>query len=360
MVRVVIAMSGGVDSSVAAALLKDAGYDCIGMHLRFWNDPAASCVPENKCCSAESRENAKATADALGIPFHVFNVEVPFKKHVVDYFLQTYKEGKTPNPCVECNRNIKFGVLMRKMEELGADYVATGHYVRKLKTKKHELWMAKDKTKDQSYFLYHLGQDKLPWILFPLGDYTKREVFKLARKFGLAHAREKKESQDICFFAERTPHEFLKRHLDGKARLPGPIMTTNREVIGVHEGLPFYTIGQRKGIKIGGASGPWFVVKIDRKRNALIVGKKEDLLRKSLEVSDLSFVSGKIPKKDAWIDVKIRYRFPPQRAKLYVNLGKGRPAGTVIFEKPVAGISPGQSAVFYDGEKMLGGGKIMR
>lgn len=389
-------MSGGVDSSVAAALLKEEGYDCVGMHLRFWSDPLVkegdeSVFPQNKCCSVESLEDARRVAAQLGIPFYVMNTAQPFKEKIVDYFLEGYRSGETPNPCVECNRNIKFGMLLKRAMELGADFLATGHYVKKItKTDErsesgqasawlsrlaggktpfgnHELWMAKDKMKDQSYFLYHLTQEKLSRVFFPLGDLEKSEVYALAQKYNLSRVQEKKESQGICFFPEATPQAFLKRHLDQSAFAPGPIETVSGEIIGQHAGLPNYTIGQRKGIGIGGMGGgdsePWFVSKIDRSRNTLVVGRKEDVYKKEIVVGKVNFVFPSAPgfREGAMslrCEVRIRYRAKPENTRLETFLENGELQAKITFEEPVFGISPGQSAVFYDGEKVLGGGKI--
>ncbi|MBI4994153.1 tRNA 2-thiouridine(34) synthase MnmA [Candidatus Peregrinibacteria bacterium] len=363
--RVVIAMSGGVDSSVAAALLKSQGYDCIGVYLNFWSDPVvdARCgrTSQNKCCTKESLDDAREVAGRLNIPLYIFNVEEKFKQEVVDYFLKIYAAGKTPNPCVRCNREIKFGQLLEYAVSLGADYLATGHFAR-IKKKKNgncELFEAKDKEKDQSYFLYQLTSEKLRRILFPIGDFKKSEVYRLAKKFGLKRVFEKKESQNVCFFAEKTPEHFLKRHLPEKFFKPGPIVTINGKRIGVHKGLPLYTIGQRKGLHIGGISGEiknggWYVICIDRKSNSLVVGRKKDLIKKIFKCKEITFISGKIPTGKIAVDVKIRHRAPKVPSKLEIKNKKG----VIISSESFIGVSPGQSAVFYKGEKVIGGGVI--
>lgn len=361
-------MSGGVDSSVAAALLQEEGYDCIGMHLRFWSDPLAKegsddVFPQNKCCSVESLEDARRVASKLGIPFYVMNTEKPFKEKIVDYFLEGYRSGETPNPCVECNRNIKFGMLLKRAMELGADFLATGHYVRKIRNGSHELWMAKDKMKDQSYFLYHLTQEKLSRVFFPLGDLEKSEVYALAQKYNLTRVQEKKESQGICFFPEATPQAFLQRHLEKQAFTPGPIETVSGQVIGHHTGLPNYTIGQRKGIGIGGIGGgdsePWYVCRLDRARNTLVVGRKEDVCKKELTLENVNFIDQRKVQPHQKVQVRVRYRSKSENASLETSSRNGDLKTKVIFEEPIFGISPGQAAVFYDDEKVLGGGKIM-
>lgn len=362
--KIVIAMSGGVDSSVCAALLQRKGYDCIGIYLNFWSDPLidkkCGALPQNKCCTKESLDDAREVAGKLGIPFYVFNVEQKFKREVVDYFLEMYAQGCTPNPCVRCNREIKFGELLKYADKLGADYLATGHYARIKKAKKgYELFEAKDKEKDQSYFLYQLTQEKLARISFPIGDFKKFEVYKMAKKFGLDRVYKKKESQNVCFFAEKTPEQFLKRHLAEKFFKSGPIVNIEGKKIGIHKGLPLYTIGQRKGIGIGGISGEKesegrYVIGIDRGSNSLIVGGKKDLARKSFECKDISFISGKIPAGKIKVDVKIRHRAPKVSANFEV---KGK-KGVIMSSKYFIGVSPGQSAVFYKGGKVLGGGVI--
>lgn len=368
-------MSGGIDSSVAACMLKEQGYDVTGIHLRFWADPLVKddCqlgqTPQNKCCTIESLHRAKQVCDSLGVPFYVLNFEDYFKRNVVDQFIEGYKQGITPNPCIECNRKVKFGLFIEKMKEFGADFVATGHYARKIVTKenRYELWMAKDKNKDQTYFLYTLTQNQLKHTLFPLGDYTKKQIREIAGKYGIEEANKQKESQNLCFFPERKHNPFLKRYLRPEEFKPGPIITPDGEKIGTHQGLPNYTIGQRKGINIGGIKGredeegkPWFVVAIDKKKNALVVGKSNQLFNLELNAHTLSFVDGRTPaksplKKD--IQAKIRYRFKEQPATLTIN-SKPHPEAKIKFKGPQRAITPGQSVVFYDGEKVLGGGII--
>lgn len=364
--KVVIAMSGGVDSSVTAALLKQAGYDCIGMHLQFWVDPLQNNTSEeiakNKCCTLQGLEDARHVARLLNIPFYVMNVIDSFKEQVVDYYLKTYAAGKTPNPCIECNRNIKFGQLLKRASELGADFLASGHYARVVKSScgyGWELFAAQDKAKDQSYFLYHLTQEKLSRILFPLGNLLKTEVYALAQEFGLTRVAEKDESQGLCFFSESKPLYFLKRYLPKKFFEPGPIITMHGLEIGCHRGLPLYTIGQRKGLGIGGIKGEpegfsWYVSGINPSKNALIVGRAADAFQESFVCQNLDFISGEVPKEPIAIEVRVRHRAALVSAQLEVKEDRGY----IFSAQPIMGIAPGQAAVFYQGEKLLGGGII--
>ncbi len=375
--KVLVALSGGVDSSVVAALLQQQGHTVIGIHLQFWSEDfcpsGGKTLPENKCCSVEALESARAVAAQLDFPFYVLNFRAPFKEKVVDYFLETYGAGQTPNPCVMCNREIKFGRLLEKMRELDCDAIATGHFARveichsdpragisempnQVRHDKmiYTLQTGKDREKDQSYFLYHLTQAKLRHILFPVGDLTKTEVFALAKKWGLKTTSDKKESQGTCFFPEREPQDFLTRHLPPSSLKHGEIQTLTGKVVGRHKGLSLYTVGQRRGVDLGGMAEPHYVVGFDRTANILVVGTDSETFTKKMRVADLSWVSGEPPQAELHTAVRIRYRSEPYPATVVFN----GDLAEVEFDQPVRAITPGQAAVFYDGEIVLGGGTI--
>ncbi|MDO8601196.1 MAG: tRNA 2-thiouridine(34) synthase MnmA [bacterium] len=349
--KIIIAMSGGVDSSVAAALLKKEGKaDVVGVFMKFWTEPKTGEVSRdwNRCCSPEAEKRARMVAKMLGIPFYVFNFEKEFKKRIVDEFLKGYKEGITPNPCVICNKEIKFGLLLEKVLALNADFVATGHYA---KLRQGKLYRGNDKKKDQSYFLWQLTQAKLKRILFPVGGYTKPEVRKLAEKFKLPF-KKVPESMEICFVPDKLD-DFLKRHLKPK---PGLIMTAEGKEIGKHQGLPFYTIGQRKGIELSG--GPFYVVGKNIKKNNLIVAsilKDSALWSKSLAAKNVNWISGKAPKLPLKINAQIRYGHQAVPATI-TKIPNTK--YQIQFRQPQRAVTPGQSVVFYKGQELLGGGII--
>jgi len=445
--RVIVAMSGGVDSSVAAKLLKDQGHDLLGIFLHFWKDETPLTplskggktprLPftkgggaENKCCSLEALRDARRVCQKVGLPFYTLNFSDIFKKEVVDYFLDEYKKGNTPNPCVRCNKLVKLGWLIEQAKKLGFDYVASGHYARlrreipnskfqipnkiprprqakrggqnpKSKISKnndgmvYRLFRAEDKNKDQSYFLYTLTQEQLKHLLFPLGDYKKEEVRQIAKKFNLPVAS-KKESQEICFIPGKSHNDFLKRYLKLK---PGPIKTLDGKKVGEHQGLPLYTIGQRRGVEIGGV-GPFYVARCDYKTNTLYVvkdGDDPDLYGDKLIADKVNWIAGQEPRLPLTCKAVIRYRHKPvkcevkkrtdtktqkhknTRARKHENTkthghentparGWSAPGGKtqkqeeylVKFEEPQRAITPGQSVVFYRKNEVLGGGIIGR
>ncbi len=339
--KVAVAMSGGVDSSVATAILKEQGYECFGVHL----DLGTQSTPKNIA-------DAKKIAAKLEIPFHVIDLKKKFHEKVVNYYLKAYKKGETPNPCVVCNPEIKFGELLKKVKKMGADFIATGHYAR---IKNNELHAGVDKKKDQSYFLYRLTQDKLKHILFPLGEQKKPKTRRIARKLGLSVAEERDESQGICFIPDKFYTDFLKKNLPKSYFKEGLIIDTQGNKKGRHRGLPFYTCGQRRGLRIGGLKDPLYVVKTDHKNNKLIVGEDEELWHKEIYAHDLSFISGKIPKKPFKCRARIRHlsRLEPATVKVDGD------HAIVRFPKPVRAFTEGQSIVFYKGTKVIGGG-VMR
>lgn len=357
--RVVVCMSGGVDSSVAAALLVEQGYDVTGVTLNVWpkNTPVEVLERPDACCSLSAVEDARRVAARLDIPHYVLNVREVFQRTVIDHFVAEYRRGRTPNPCVRCNEHIKFAAVLQRLHGLDVDYVATGHYVRLHRdaaTGRYVLLRAVDRQKDQSYVLSVLGQDLLARSLFPLGELTKAEVRTLARARDLLVA-DKPESQDICFVAAGSYRDFLRRQEPAIAA-PGPILDRAGRVVGQHQGIAFYTVGQRKGLGIAGAQ-PRYVVAIDATRNALIVGDAEELLATTVEVEQFNLVAlpaltGPVP-----VQAKARYRMAEEPATLEPG-----PEGRAIvrFTRPQRALTPGQALVCYDGDVVIGGGTIAR
>lgn len=358
--RVICAMSGGVDSSVAAALLKEQGYDVIGVFMKLWAEdtPKTDLVRENICCSLEASMAARAVANKLGIPFYVVNFAEEFKKAVVDYYVSEYEKGRTPNPCVICNRDIKGEILMNKVLELNGDYLATGHYAKIVKEKgEYHLYHPVDENKDQTYFLWTLTQEKLAKLLFPLGNLTKPEVRQIASRLKLPTAQ-RKESQGICFIPDRDVCGFLRRH-GRKLTKPGEIVDLDGKKLGYHDGLINYTVGQRERLGLGGPKA-YYVLQLDSKINALVVGNPGDLYKKELIAKGLNWI-GKIDMNDN-IQAQIRYGHPIEDCEL----SKVKGGIKVEFKEAQRAITPGQSIVFYSsraesrdkGNEILGGGII--
>ncbi len=350
--RVVVAMSGGVDSSVAAALLASQGWEVIGITMCF--NLADSKTKRPRCCGPSGIEDARRVAHKLKIKHYVLNMQKALNEYVIKDFCAEYLAGHTPNPCVRCNQYIKFGALLKKAFSLGAQYLATGHYARIRKGKAgYQLLKARDLKKDQSYFLYRLGQRQLRSLIFPLGNYRKEQVRRKASEFDLAVAN-KLGSQEICFLPDGSYQDFLQG-LSGTLKKdirPGPIFDRQGKLLGRHKGIPFYTIGQRQGLGVA-ASQPLYVLKMDAKKNAIVVGKKEEALSFEFLVKQVSFALSPLEKKVA-LRVKIRYNHQESKACLEPVNRKIR----VKFLEPQFAITPGQSAVFYDKNKVVGGGII--
>ncbi|MEI8361492.1 MAG: tRNA 2-thiouridine(34) synthase MnmA [bacterium] len=354
--KVLVAMSGGVDSSVAAAILHEQGFEVIGIFMHFWAEPGVETEygEKNKCCSLESFNDARRVAQKFGFPIYTINLDEEFKDKIVDDFLTVYAKGKTPNPCVTCNKFIKFDAMLQKADALGIKYIVTGHYAKiKKKDGLLELWRPHDKEKDQTYFLYTLTQDKLSRLMFPLSGFTKQQVRNMATRYGLEVAS-KRESQEICFIPEKSHNEFLKRHLD---LVPGDIMDLNGNLLGKHAGLPLYTLGQRRGIEIGG-TGPYYAAKFDYEKNILYVTSSlEDpiLFKPSFSLTSVNWISGKAPKFPFDCEIVVRYRHQAVLAQIEQIDGRI----LVNLSQPERAITSGQSAVMYLKGRVLGGGIIV-
>jgi len=344
-------MSGGVDSSMAAALLVEQGYRVLGVMLRLWAEEGPA---GNRCCAPDAMSGARQVADLLGIPFYVRDYREWFKQAVVDPFVTTYAQGQTPNPCITCNTRIRFGRLLDEARGLGASYLATGHYVRRCPTPGGEYQLLKgvDAAKDQSYVLYRLTQAQLAHALFPIGDYVKPDIRSMARTRGLP-VSDRPDSQDLCFLGADDYREFMARHMPGNLR-PGPMEDSAGHVLGQHPGLANYTVGQRKGLGIR-ASRPRYVLRLDVARNAVIVGGADELGRSELTAHQVSYVRGQVPDGPLPVMAKIRYKAPDAPAEL-TPLPDLR--ARLRFEQPLRDITPGQSVVFYTGDVLLGGGVI--
>jgi tRNA-specific 2-thiouridylase len=338
--RVAVAMSGGVDSSVAAALLKQAGYEVSGVYMQLWPD-------DNLPLTLSELEH---TCQLLDIPLYQLDLKMEFQRLVIDYFCQEYSRGKTPNPCVACNQHVKFGLLLEKALEMGAEYLATGHYVRiESMPDGYRLLRAVDITKDQSYFLYTLGQRQLGHLLSPLGELSKEEVRSLAAELGLPSSN-RHDSQDVCFIPNNDYRSFIAEHVSLQ---PGEIVDITGKVLGKHDGLARYTVGQRQGLGLA-SNEQLYVLELDAVNNRLVVGNKDQTLHNVLVASELSWVSGKAPAESMNVTAKVRYKATEVVAELYPNDG----VVEVRFVEPQRAIAPGQSVVFYQGDVVLGGGII--
>jgi len=350
--RVVVAMSGGVDSSVAAALLVEQGYEVIGIMLRLWSEPGLEVF--NRCCTPEAMALARRVSAHLDIPFYVFDVRETFHQQIVQFFIDGYAQGITPNPCMKCNRHIRFGALLQHAQSLDADYLATGHYARLNHTPdgKIQLLRAVDRSKDQSYVLSVLNQRQLSHALFPVGEYTKPEIRALAAKFELPTAS-RPDSQDLCFLAGGDYRDFLQRHAPD-VMTPGPILNPRGERLGEHTGLAGYTIGQRKGLGIA-ASHPLYVLEKDITTNALIVGTQNELGVDELWTDHVNWIQGEPPAEPFRGEIKVRYT---AREAWGVVTPQVNGSVYIKFDNLLRDITPGQAAVFYNQDIVLGNGII--
>ncbi len=352
--RVVVGMSGGVDSSVVAALLKKRGYDVIGMTLQLL---ARDSEQASACCNLAAVHDAKRICSRLKIPHYSVNLRETFSEEIISYFVSSYQKGLTPNPCIECNRKIKFTHLYQKARELDAPFVATGHYVQITKSRKIpglRLNVAKDLGKDQSYFLYMLTESQLQHVMFPLGGYQKHQVRALAHRFGLVNA-DKPDSSDICFVAGKSYKDFLDEHIDLSDRKPGFIVDFSGKVLGSHSGLYGYTVGQRKGLGISSKT-PLFVYKLDIASNTLVVGPADAVSHQTVTLDNLSMVNPREPLLDRTFLLKTRYQMMPVLAKVTSTETQSM---SLTLKAPQAFLSPGQSGVLYDGKRVVGGGIII-
>ena len=355
MKKALIAMSGGVDSSLAAKLMIDNGFECIGCTMKLYHNEDIGAEHTRTCCSLDDVEDARSVSYKLSMPYYVFNFTDDFRDKVIGKFVQSYENGLTPNPCIDCNRYLKFDRLYNRAKILGCDYIVTGHYARiEERDGKFILKKAIDQTKDQSYVLYSLTQEQLAHTLFPLGNLRKTEVRKLAEESGFVNA-DKPDSQDICFVPGGDYAEFIERYT-GEKYPCGDFVSTEGKVLGRHKGTVRYTVGQRKGLGLS-LPEPMYVQSIDTENNKVVLGKESELYTKEATVKDFNWISGEEQRTEIRCKVKIRYRQDEKRA---VVIPKPDKTVQIIFDEPQRAITPGQAAVLYDGDILLGGGTISK
>ena len=353
--RILVAMSGGVDSSVTAKLLTDEGFACVGCTMKLYDNEDAGVPKGHTCCSLDDVEDARSVAYQLGMPYYVFNLKDSFRSCVIDRFVDAYQHGVTPNPCIDCNRYLKFDRLFERADVLGCRYIATGHYARvEREGERYVLKKALDASKDQSYVLYDLTQEKLARVKFPLGGLSKSQAREIAAQAGLINAR-KHDSQDICFVPDGDYAAAIARHT-GVQPCPGPFLDLEGNEVGRHRGIIHYTVGQRRGLRMS-SDGRLYVIKILPEQNAVVVGPEQALYSRSCRVLPMHWISGQAPELPFACRAKTRYRQPEKPCTVYpAENGAVR----LVFDEPLRAITPGQSAILYDGDTVLGGGIISR
>ena len=357
--KVLVAMSGGIDSSVAALMLHEEGYEVIGITMKTWDYAAAGgSKKETGCCSLDSINDARTLAVNLGFPHYILDIRAEFGEHIINNFVEEYLAGRTPNPCVLCNTHIKWEALLKRADQLECDFIATGHYAQvRFENDRYVISKGLDETKDQSYVLWGLSQESLKRTMFPLGKYRKSEIRDRAMKAGYAELAQKSEIYEICFIPDNDYRAFLKFKVPGLEEKVegGNFVLTNGKVVGTHRGYPFYTIGQRKGLEIA-LGEPMFVTQIIPETNTVVIGTKNELDQQEVYIRDYNFVKYETLPENFVAQTKIRYHDPGTPATLTVENGRVK----ALFHRPVAGVAPGQSAVFFEGDDLVGGGFIAR